>query len=89
MSAAVLPLPEPPADDVVELQALLAAARGQHGIATERLSRCIAWAADRPLDAVEMQHLRVMVSTRIHEATLWADVIAGLVSKLRALGIEP
>lgn len=81
-----MPPAGPPAEDLDELRALYVRAVAEHGIAVERLKRCISWAADRHLDAYELMHLPILVSTRTHEAGLWQAKVAELAGHIVAAG---
>jgi hypothetical protein len=86
VSAFVQPLPEPPADDVQELLALLTYAR-QHLSAAQHRSRRAEQLAGYSTPA--SMATRVMQRVRAFEVECWAGEVDQLVQRAHALGVEP
>jgi len=81
-----MPLPEPPAPDVAELQALLHQARAQLQRAQLFLARAEQIAS---YSAPASMTTRVMQRVRAFEVECWAGEVDQLVQRAHALGIEP
>lgn len=85
MSGAILPLPEPPAEDVQELQQLLTYARAHHNAARVRLARAQQIAGySHPSSLL----VRVMTRVRAFEADEWAREVAALEEHARSMGLQ-
>lgn len=86
----VLPLPEPPDDDVDQVVELLRIAREQLDGTQERLARVQHWTERGLRQGYRDQMVtRVLLATREREAELWAAEVAALESRARSLGLRP
>lgn len=86
MSGAVLPLPEPPAEDVQQLLALLNYGRQQLAAAQWRARRLDELAGT---SAPASMAVEVFQRVRAFEVQCWAGEVDQLVQRAHALGIEP
>jgi hypothetical protein len=90
VSPLVLPLPEPPSEDVERVLDGLRFAHEQHAAAQERAHRTQAMIErGMVLGHRDSLRLRIMLDVRTYEVDMWADVIGELVDEARALGLQP
>lgn len=86
----VMPVPEPPAEDVAELNEQLLVAQHELAEATLRLT----WVHDmaergRVLGTPELMRLRVMTRVREVAVQAWAQELEALQQRARTLGLQP
>jgi hypothetical protein len=86
VSAWVQPLPEPPAEDVQELLALLKYAGAHLLAARNRLTRA---EQIEGYSTPASMATRVMVEVRTYEVECWAREVESLTGRARALGLTP
>lgn len=89
MSGLILPLPEPPGDDVHRLQTQLRIARASLQTAGERMDKVEEWRTDPHLTWPDDMSLRILAQVRDLEVALWAREVALLEQQARAMGLEP
>lgn len=91
MSGLVLPMPEPPADDVAELNELLRSAEHEMAEATMRLAfirDLIERTAFAPVTRAEQMRRRVMLRVREVAVEAWAEELDQLHAQARAMGLQ-
>jgi hypothetical protein len=86
----VMPVPEPPAEDVAELNEQLLVAQHELAEATLRL----AWVRDlneraRVLGTGERMRARVMTRVREVAVAAWSEELEALQERARKLGLQP
>jgi hypothetical protein len=89
MSGLTLPLPEPPRDDVAELNEAILVAQRELSEATVRL----AWVRElrergRVLGTADVMRARVMEHVRGAAVTAWSHELAELQKRARAMGLQ-
>jgi hypothetical protein len=85
----VLPLPEPPHEDIAELNEAILIAQHELAEATTRL----AWVRDlqhrgRTVGTGDLMRVRVMARVREAAVKAWSEELAGLQQRARALGLQ-
>lgn len=88
MSGLVLPLPEPPAEDVHRVLTQLRIARDSLDVATERWARVSEWKSDPAMTWPEDMTLRILEQTRSTEVALWRREVEQLEQRARAMGLQ-
>lgn len=92
MSGLVLPLPEPPHEDVAALNELIVAAQHELGEAQLRLAfvRDLNERAQfAPPIGSELMRRRVMTRVREVAVAAWSEELEALQQRARALGLQP
>ncbi len=87
-----MPIGEPPAEDVAELNELIRAAEHELHEATDALGRIndlIARAEFVPATAGEQMRRRVMVRVRGEAVNAWSQELDTLHRRARSLGLQP
>jgi hypothetical protein len=85
----VLPLPEPPAEDVADLNAQLLIAEHELADATVRMARIRDLMERGPaIGTGEQMRARVLTRVRELEVTAWAEELDALRQRARALGLR-
>lgn len=83
-----MPLPQPPAENVVELNEQLVIAQHELGAATVRLARVRDLMERGPaIGTGEQMRARVMFRVREVEVTAWAEEVQQLEQRARAMGL--
>jgi hypothetical protein len=88
--ALIMPPPSEQPDERVEvIQTQLRIARDSLDVATERVARVKAWAADPLISWPDEMMLRILRQGRELEETLWTREVQLLEQALRTLGVQP
>lgn len=86
----ILPPPSEEPDERVEvIQTQLRIARDSLSIASERVAKVKAWAADPLISWPDEMMLRILRQGRELEETLWTREVQLLEQALRMLGVQP